>query len=150
MRDRAIATHRGDLVACDVVSNAIGNSVNTAGARVGAVTFKVGGAVGENQSPGSRVSHVLVQSYEIFPYRGGPVHQTPVIERCPRHIRGVAVRKVLTCAHALEVAVNDPFSCLFSHTAAPLLIPLLGTSTKPSIRLIVLLADLLDGAWACR
>ena len=37
-----------------------------------------------------------------------------VIERCPRHIRGVAVRKVLTCAHALEVAVHDPFSRLFS------------------------------------
>src|SRR5512133_1318950 len=115
MRDRAIATHRADLVACDVVSNAIGKSVDTAGARVGAVTFKVGGAVGEDESPGSRVNHVLVQCYEIFPYGAGHAHLPPVIERCPRHIRGVAVRKVLTFAHALEVAVHDPFSRLFSH-----------------------------------
>jgi hypothetical protein len=50
------------------------------------------------------------------PYRAGPAHLTPVIERCP-HIRGVAVRKILTCAHALEVAVHDPFSRLFSHTS---------------------------------
>ena len=61
MRDRAIATHRADLVACDIVSNAIGNSVDTAGARGGAVTFKVGGALGEDESPGSRINHVLVQ-----------------------------------------------------------------------------------------
>src|SRR5829696_8041591 len=123
MRDRAIASHRADLVACDVVSNAIGESVHIAGARVGAVTFKVGGAVGEDESPGSGVNHVLMQSYEVFPYRAGALNLTPVIECCPRHIRGVAVRKVLTCAHALEVAVHDRFSRLFSHTAAPLLNP---------------------------
>src|SRR5215218_11234529 len=103
MRDRAIATHRGDLVACDVISNAIGKSVNTVGAGVGAVSFKVGGAVGEDQFPGSRVNHVLVQSEEIFPYWARALNVTPVIECRPRHIRGVAVRKVLTCPHPLEV-----------------------------------------------
>src|SRR5512133_3252754 len=87
MRDRAIATHRADLVACDVVSNALGTSVATAGARVGAVTFEVGGAVGEDESPGSRVNHVLVQSYQIFPDGAGPAHLAPIIEGCPRHMR---------------------------------------------------------------
>src|SRR6187200_828503 len=99
MRDRAIATHRGDLVVCEVVSNAIGKSVNTVSAGVGAVTFKVGRAGGEDQFPGSRINQVLVQSEEIFPYLARALNVTPIIERRPRHIRGVAVRKVLTGPH---------------------------------------------------
>jgi hypothetical protein len=101
MRDRAIATHRADLVACDVVSNAIGKSVDTAGARVGAVTFKEA-ALSAKMSLRVRASTMFpCRATRYSPYRAGPAHLTPVIERCP-HIRGVAVRKILTCAHALE------------------------------------------------
>jgi hypothetical protein len=85
MRDRAIATHRGHLGVYLIVSNAIGNSVATAGAGVGAVTLKVGDAVSEDQSPGSRVNHVLVQSNEVFPYSARVLNLTPVIERF--HVR---------------------------------------------------------------
>jgi hypothetical protein len=65
MGDCTLATHRADLVAGDVVSNAIGDSVAIASPGVGAVTFKVGDAVSDDQSPGSRVNHALVQSNDI-------------------------------------------------------------------------------------